>query len=145
MKVTLFYLAILCAPIVCAAAIVRYVMRRRRIRMSAPVALDLFGAERPTFTLRMPRTGRVLHLLVLSKRDCERVLTITDRAKTSKTLTDNEYLSLLTEAAAIILSCNAEGRQFDTRRVSKMLAYDDIATIVTRYLDWLSGLATAKN
>lgn len=143
MKVMLLIAAIIMALLLCAAAVFFYFRRSRRT--AEPVALDLFGAARPTFALRMPRTGRVLQLLVLSKRDCERVLDITDRAKMGKQISSDEYLQLLTEAAAIILSCNTAGRRYDARRVARLFSYDDIAAVVARYLDWLSGLATAKN
>lgn len=119
---------------------------------SKKIVLDLSGRARATMPVRLPR-GKVVELVLPSKRDSDRVVALSGRlgAEQSDTVsnldTDAEALGLaaLLELAAIILSCNTRGRRFSPRRVGKLLSYDEAAELIAKYLEWINETINAKN
>ena len=112
------------------------------------IKLDLANLQRPTFALRLPHSKKVLHLTLPSKADTDRITQLSegiDGSAVHDAASEALYMDKLTEAAAIMLSSNAEGKRIGRSWLARHCTNDDIAILVGQYMAWLVDILQEKN
>ena len=102
----------------------------------------------PHLALRLPRSKKVLHLTLPSKADTDRITQLSegiDGSAVHDAAAEALYMDKLTEAAAIMLSSNAEGKRIGRSWLARHCTNDDIALLVGQYMAWLVDILQEKN
>ncbi len=113
--------------------------------LDAGVGIDLSGKRRETFRLVLP-DGDVLHLYTPTKMVAELFAGIGEiLQRVARGRSTPEDGAELYRLSALVLGNNAERVQVDAQSLFDRLTLDDIADVLSSYMDWLTALIESKN